>query len=72
MSNRYQDVLCDKESLAQFLRGMAKFDQFFCNAMARGEDYTLKLEVHGNQGKLIHVRVLTDGFERPKNATAKL
>lgn len=61
----YKDALQDDESLAIFLRAMAKFDHFFCSAMAQREDFTLKMEVHGNHGQLIHARVQMDGFERP-------
>jgi len=64
--NGYREAIQDDESLALFLRSMKKFDQRFCDAMASGEDFTLRMEVHGNKGVLIHVRVQDDGFERPK------
>ena len=53
------------ESLAIFLRGMAKFDREFCNLMANGEQFTLRLEINGNKGEMIHCRVQVDGTERP-------
>lgn len=56
----------DNESLGIFLRGMKKFDVYFCELMAGGHDFTLKMEIHGNKGKMIHCRVQNDGFERPK------
>ena len=55
----------DDASLAAFLRTMAKFDHHFCNVMAAGVDYTLKMEVRGNKGRMIHCRVSKDEFERP-------
>jgi hypothetical protein len=64
--SNYRDVLKDDESLAIFLRGMAKFDKDFCDAMVQKEDFTLKMEIHGNRGSLIHCRVTKDGFERPE------
>ena len=67
----YEEVLGSGESLDIFIRGMAKLERRFCEAMMADEDYTLKLEMHGNAGKLIHCRVLVDGFERPRNATAR-
>jgi hypothetical protein len=64
----YREIINDDKSLALFLRCMQKFDKHFCNAMASGEDYTLRLELRGDGGRLLHCRVLTDGFERPKGA----
>ena len=61
----YRETLKDDESLAIFLRGMAKFDRYFCDAMAQGEDFTIRLEVTGNKGNLLHCRASADGFERP-------
>lgn len=61
----------DNQSLAIFLRGMRKFDAHFCELMASGTDFTLKMEIHGNNGKMIHCRVYNDSFERPKDSDAK-
>jgi len=61
----YRRVLADDdESLAIFLRGMSKFDRLFCEQMMEGSDFTLRLEVRGNRGKLVHSRVSTDRFEK--------
>ena len=68
----YKDVLEDKESLAIFLRTMAKFDKYFCEAMTSGVDFTLKMEIHGNKSELIHCRVHNDAFERPKKYNTKI
>jgi hypothetical protein len=61
----YREVLQDDESLCLFLKSLKKFDQAFCDHIADGDDFTLKIEVHGNQGKMLHVRVSSDGFKRP-------
>jgi hypothetical protein len=63
--NGYRDVLKDERSLAVFMRNMAKFDRFFCEAMTAGVDFTLRFEVRGNQGELIHCRVGNDAHDRP-------
>lgn len=55
----------ENESLEIFIRNMARFDQEFCDHLAAGTDFTLRLEVHGAAGELIHCRVYTDGFDRP-------
>ena len=53
------------ESLKIFIRNMAVMDQSFVNLMTAGVDFTLKFEIHGNNGRMIHCRVTSDGFERP-------
>lgn len=74
MSNRpksYRDVLTDDESLAGFLAAMADFDRAFCDAMSSGADFTIKLEVHGNAGQMIHARASSDSFRRPSGQEKK-
>lgn len=69
MSNRpqksYRDVLTDDESLAGFLAAMSDFDHAFVDCMASGSDFTIKLEVHGNAGQMLHARASSDSFRRP-------
>ena len=62
----YTQVLTD-ESLAVFLKGMAKFDRSFCSLMASSNEFTIRLEVKGDKGKLVHCRVYNDDIERPKH-----
>lgn len=64
-SCNFRDVLTGDESLKIFLRAMAKFERRFCDSMASGEDFTIKMEVHGNKGEMIHCRIVNDEFERP-------
>jgi hypothetical protein len=61
----FRSVLGNGESLAHFLSAMKDFDSAFCDAMAGGSDFTLKLEIHGNAGKMLHARVQSDVFRRP-------
>ena len=62
----YREIFgdCD-ESLANFLAAMSDFDSRFCAAMVAGADFTLKLEIHGDKGEMIHARVTSDVFRRP-------
>jgi hypothetical protein len=71
-SKGYRDVLSDNESLAKFLRTMAKFDKAFTDLMVDGSDFTLKLEVHGNAGEMLHARVGFDSFERPRGVERRV
>ena len=61
----YKKALPDEESLKMFLASLAEFDQRFCNAMASGTDFTLRIEVHGASGEMLHCRVNDDCFRRP-------
>jgi len=55
----------DANSLAVYLHNMHKFDERFCEFMTEGSDFTLRLEVRGNKGDLIHCRVYNDAFQQP-------
>jgi len=61
----YKTALNDDESLSVFLRCLKEFDQNFCDLMFSGADFTLRLEVRGDKGKLIHSRVSKDHFDKP-------
>lgn len=60
------------ESLALFVEALAKFDSEFSESMLKGHDFTLKLEIHGNRGVLLHARTYLDNFRRPDEAAKKL
>ena len=55
----------EDDSLSLFLSKMAKFDKSFCDAMASGSDFTIRLEVRGDKGKLVHCRVYSEEIARP-------
>ena len=61
----YEEILGNK-SLAVFLKKLRKFDEAFCRAMTGHEDFTLRIEVRGNKGKLIHCRVYQEDIEQPE------
>ncbi len=63
--NGYRDILKDDKELLIFLRTLKQFDAEFCRVMNGKLDYTLKLEVHGAAGKLVHCRMTNDSFDRP-------
>lgn len=63
---KYDNVFVDnKDSLDIYLDGMHKFDRAFCDAMMDGSDFTIKLEMRGNKGELIHCLVDRKCFRRP-------
>ena len=61
----YAKLLGSGAGLMEFLDALGKFDKDFCEAMAKGHDYTIRIEVHGNKGKLLHARCQSDSFRRP-------
>ena len=71
-SEELKDIFNNDVSLELFLASMLEFNQAFCDHMAAGDDFTLKLEVHGNRSELVHVRVLSDGFKRPPGVEKRI
>jgi len=54
-------------SLLLFQEKMMSFDRKFCDVMAGGEEFTIRLEVRGDKGKVVHCRVYNDEIGRPRN-----
>ena len=67
MEINYREILADDESLAVFLKNMKKFDEIFCESMATKHEYSIKLEIHGNSGRMIHCKVSYTSCDRPKS-----
>jgi hypothetical protein len=68
----YRSIISEEQSLTLFIQSLATFDQKFCDHMAEGDDFNLKLEVHGNKSELLHVRVVSDGFKRPDGSEKRI
>lgn len=71
-TNGFSTVIEDEESLKLFLRKMKDFDEAFCREMFKGSDYTIRLEVRGNKGEVIHVRTSVDAIDRPNGAQQRI
>jgi hypothetical protein len=63
--DKIEDVITEEDSLKAMNEALQEFNADFCHNMYRGKDFTLKIEVHGDKGKLIHCRVHNDRFQRP-------
>ena len=62
----------DKDALKVFVEAMKQFNQSFCDMIASQKpDWTLKLEVRGDKGQLLHCRVNQENIARPKSAGKK-
>lgn len=64
MTGFQEALLGDDKSLKVFLGKMKAFDTAFCDFMAKGTDFTLRLELRGNKGVLLHTRLYSDDIER--------
>lgn len=62
----------NNEALRIFEEGVAEFVSQFCRNMVSGRDFTLKVEIHGDAGKLIHFRSFDDKFARPSGKQKKV
>jgi len=62
--SHWRELLKNDDDLARFMRSMQKFDHLFCDLMNKGSEYTLRLEIKGRKGRLLHCRVGTDEFDR--------
>lgn len=60
------------ESLEEFLAAMRDFDQAFVDALASGVDFTIKLEVRGNLGEMLHAKIDADRWRRPKGVEKRV
>ncbi len=69
--NRFRDVIGNDEHLAVFLRTMRRFDAYFCELMMEKKDFTLRMEVRADKGKVIHCRVHNDMFDHPSDSPKK-
>jgi len=65
MPEAIAQILNNDKSLKEFVAAMHDFNQAFCDAIADGVDFTIKLEVRGNLGQMLHARVLGDRWRRP-------
>lgn len=68
----YADIIKDDESLTLFLRKLREFDEAFVKFMCKGGDFTLRLEVRGNCGEVLHARCYCDEIERPRGAQSRI
>ena len=57
--------LLNESSIELYLAALQEFDTSFCDAMVAGYDFTIRLEVRGDDGKVLHIRNHNDGFRRP-------
>ncbi len=61
----YGKVIKNNESLKLFTDSLGEFNQSFCDRMAAGDDFTIKLEVRGCKGELLHSKAENLGIKRP-------
>jgi len=57
-------TVSDETSVRDVIDAMGEFQQRFCDHMVGNRDFTLGLELHGDKGKVLHVRFRDDSFRR--------
>ena len=62
------DIIQDQESLETFLRNVRKFNQYLCDMIASRLDFTIRLEVRGNKGEVLHCRTWKDETDKTRAA----
>lgn len=67
-----QKVIHNNESLELFLNKVKEFDRTFCEFMSKGADFTVRLEVRGNRGEVIHVRLYADDLEKVEGCQGRI
>jgi hypothetical protein len=71
-TNGFHRAIEDNESLSLVLRKIAEFDSKFCELMAKGSEFTIRLEVRGNVGEIVHVRVNADDLSKPRGSLGRI
>lgn len=72
MSETGVGALLPDESLEQFLAAMRDFNQAFVDALVSGVDFTIKLEVRGNCGELLHAKIDDQSWRRPRGVEKRV
>ena len=71
-TNGFVQAIEHEDSLNLFLRKMKEFDEAFCAQMFKGSDYTIRLEIRGNKGEVLHVRTNVDAIDRPNGSQKRI
>jgi hypothetical protein len=70
--NKSVQEILENESLEVFLAAMRDFDQAFVDALSAGIDFTIKLEVRGDLGEMLHARLVGDRWRRPSGVERRM
>ena len=53
----------------EYIEALRELDRDFCNAMASRVDFTINVQVRGNNGEMLHARVHVDRWRRPNGVS---
>jgi len=67
--NGFKEVFNDEVALATFMRSLRSFEDCLCRSLESQTDFTLKFEVRGNHGRMVHCRIDTLQYDRPDEKT---
>lgn len=64
MKNIPKEIQEDERAVQMYAYNLAEFDQMFSKVMMSRKEFTLRFEIRGNQGRLIHCRWGVDTHDR--------
>ena len=70
-STDYPKIINDEGALALFMSQVKKFNEGFCTGMYDGDDFTVRLEVHGDKHNILHARAYVESIKRPIGKKSK-
>lgn len=68
----YKRLLQNDDSVEMLRESMGQFQRNLFEAITSHVDFTLRLEIHGNQGEVLHYRVHADAFRRPPGVEKRI
>lgn len=71
MTKTLQDIVTD-DTVRLFVNKMKEFDASFVASLIKGEDFTIRLEVRGNKGEVLHIRLYEDSMSRVNGAERRI
>lgn len=67
-----KDSIDNKEVLTILSEQIKQFNELFCALMFKGANFTIRLEVRGNKGEMLHARVYMDDMKQPNGAQKRI
>ena len=62
----------DKQTMAILLEGFGEFQSDLYRSLTKQIDFTVRLEIHGNKGEVLHCKAHKDNFYRPHGVEKRI
>lgn len=67
-----RQAIPDNESFINVMQDIRELNDLIVNSVAGGADFTLRLEIRGDCGQILHSRVTSDSFRRPHGVEKRI